>query len=1138
MGGLLGGGGSGGPPRYAGMQVSQSTQGQVIPYITGRTRVPMNLIWYGNFQSTGTKAGKSGGGGPSSYTYSAAWIAALGLGPITGVFTVWHDKSIMSLTLENLGLALGSTGQSVWSGYPSGTPAQQQIPYSGIAYVATNLYQFGDSPSMPNLNFEVEGVVGGYSDVSGMLDSDPAAVIPDYLQSTVHGAGFQGTIFFATLIGTTNTYQAYVQSLGLLVSLNENTQRASSDCMKELMQITNSDFVLSCGILKVIPYADVAVSATTADGTSWSYTPSLAPVFSFTDSDYCPKKGDEPVKLKRKALKDTYNVINVEVLDRSNAYNPTVVTASDNWDISLSGPRVMATVTLHQVTSVAVGKMVAQLILQQQLYDRNSWEWRVRADYCLLEPMDYVACSDSKVGLVQKLMRISKVEDDADNYFTITAMEVTGTTRNAPVYNWTANAGYAANFDAAPGSVSPPAIFQMPALPASLNEGPDGIILGIAVCGPTSAAFWGGCEVYCSIDGGTTYEWVGTVRTTGPARYGVTTGAITAVPDPDTTTTLPVALVNTTLQLSTAVTHAEADSNQTLILVGSGALAEVMSYGAGSLISAGNYNLSYLRRNLYGSSNSAHASGVQFVRLDGSIFQLPIDPGAAGQTLFFKFTSFNVVGRAVEALAGVTAYSYAVPLANPVGGIATLIPRGSCAISGATVYTATTKGNAWDSDVHSTAAYSSVSVSAQYSAGGALGIGLSTTIGTISMDLGSGAVPGFYGFYAHSDAGQTVVIDNSGNALTLPTPAYNDLYQVTYDGFTVRWYLNGVLVWSAQHQGLQVYVYATFFEPGCVFSNVETTVGALATPSQFIATGNCVVNDTNAMKQGGSTAWDSCVYSVVGYLTCHITAKVNAAATSAMVGLSTSPTSSSNFTNANYALYANDSGQWQVYESGTPTGGGLGASSVSDAVWISYDGSNVKYYINDPTTAVHTTAVAGLTLYGFCPIEAAGQGLNSLRFGPTTNLALKDRSQLGVNSASLLVANSSVSTQQIICPVSGAVQDLDAISATVVCDGSTLGIDVSAMGEITRSSSASLSSGLITVRRDGSDIGTTSFDCANALSVTGSLWAGQVTLAVVDTPSAGSHTYTMHLHGVGAGPSGAATINAINPIIKVREYYK
>ena len=228
------------------------------------------------------------------------------------------------------------------------------------------------------------------------------------------------------------------------------------------------------------------------------------------------------------------------------------------------------------------------------------------------------------------------------------------------------------------------------------------------------------------------------------------------------------------------------------------------------------------------------------MRLDGGILQLAVDPGAAGQTLYFKFCSYNTFTQGNEQLSAVTAYSYTVPSALPVSGTATLVPRGSCAVSGETVYKATAGASAWDSDAYSASAYSSVSITGQISSGGALAIGLVTSVSGVSQPS---VASGFYGFYPHADSSNVLVYDGLTLLWALgSSPNKNDLFQVTYDGFTIRYYYNGALVASSLHQGVQFYPYVSFYSPGASFSNVEVTVGALATPSQFVATGNCVVN--------------------------------------------------------------------------------------------------------------------------------------------------------------------------------------------------------------------------------------------------------------------------------------------------------
>lgn len=1517
MSGMFGGGSSNSAQQeiYAGIQVSTSIYGGCIPYIAGRQRVPFNLLWYGGFKvSTSNASGGKGGGGSGTkqYSYSAAYIAGLCIGPIQGVTQVWHDKALETLTFENLALseggasfvgsisgttltvtkmnggfvAVGATlanngvtsgttitangtgsgglgtytvnhsqtvasgpmrsSQLVWSGYPSGTPTGQKIPYDNIAYVASSSYSLGSSASMPNLNFEVEGVVPGYSDANAIYDADPSAVFLDYLLDPVHGAlaGYPGTPLVigssaAPLQGASNSYQAYVMSMGLLTSPFEDTQRQATDFISELLQCTNSDCRLSVGTLEILPYCDQPVSATVA-GTAFSYTPNLTPEFQFTDDDYCPEKGEPPLKLTRTPQSDTYNMVSVEYLDRSNYYNEAPVTCSDLNDIALYGPRLASQLSLHQITQAPVALTAGSLWLQQQLYERNSYESRVRADYSLLEPGDYIAHNDARLGLVGQVCQITQTEDDANNVFTITAREIPGVTRTTAQYNWSAAAGYFANYASDPGAVSTPLIFVMPPIPASLSEG---ITIGVAVAGASSNAFWLGCDVYCSVDGGTTYQYVGTAPE--GCRYGNLTANLGSVADPDTTSTLSIALTDTNLQLSTSVTHADADSNQTLALIISSGAPEVLSYGAASLVSAGNYNLSYLRRGLYGSTDTLHVSGVPFVRLDGAIFQIAMDPGYAGQTISFKFVSFNTWQQyGPQTLSGATAYSYTIPSALPVSGSILLIPRGTCAVNGNDVYKQPNGvGSTWDSDAYSPQSFlngcfaswrcgpaSTAQSMVGFSTNAVASVSYTSLNFAIYMQAGtiqiyeSGSNMGSFGSYATGDAfeirydGVTVryfhngsllralrapgltlapkvciasagdVVSNvqygpvtgtnqvAGNWLTnypwvINTVGSQGNYSDNYDGVNEdsvillaggahplgpygqsealwqtigagasanggwansgdlygidstktyrscvwmywngvgsgqfyhgcdatytndlsgspdsnpyfntsglngvitpnKWYLcvgllhgssygttsagvSGVYdpvtgkaisgtnnvefkcIAGAPYQTQRVYQYytnnsssAVYFarprwdevngnEPsittllspagalayadnldevpnGSTYSKTLATYVAagvpfvftgaysgsttyvkgnevsfngqyylyinatssagnsppdtahwqlLSTATQFIATGFCTISDTTAQRGNVAANWDSCIYSIVGYVTCHISAKLNSATDILMVGLSTTPTASSSYPNASYAFYNQPGSTWGIFESGTLVVGGIATSTTKDVVAITYDGSTVTYTING--VPVRTVSVSGLTLYGFCPFNGALSGINTLSFGPTTNLAITDTSQISNNAVSQIVSAVLSSTGSI--GIISAAANLDIITASITTAGGIVGVDVTATVTVGLEHATLNSPVVAIITRDGSQIGTGQFDMYDWVintTPTGSpnqVYSTQLTLTVVDAPSAASHTYALHLNAAQASNSGGSVVGTIlltNAALKVREYKK
>lgn len=1047
---------------YAGVQVSTSQYGQPIPYVAGRQRIPFTLLWYGNFQANGSSdSGKGGGGsGTKTYTYTTAYQAALCLAPIVGVFQIWHDKALETLTTENLALSLGgaaftgsisgttlsasnvigliqigaaltcaavtpgttitgfgtgsggngtytvsasqavsaqvmSSSQLTWTGYPSGTPTGQMIPYDHMAQVSTNSYNLGSSAAMPNLTFEVEGSIPGFSDAHGMYDADPSATIVQYLTDPVIGAGFQGQI--QPLTGSTNTFQAYVMSLGLLTSPYENTQRAATDFIKELLQICNSEMFVSVGYMKIMPLADQPVSGTTPDGSSWSYTPNLTPVFAFTDDHYLPQKGDPPVKVTRRALNDTHNMVNLEYVDRLNYYNTAPVNASLNSDIALTGPRLMSELTFHQITNSQTALMAAQLILQADRYELNTLEFRVPQDFMEVEPLDYISVTDSGLGYNDQVCRVLEVSDDAEGVLTIKALEMPGVVRTSAQYNWGAAAGYAANYATAPGSVQAPAIFLMPPVPAAQLSG--GLTLGIVAAPTASQLYWLGCHVWMSVDGGNTYILAGLLP--GAGRYGTITSNMTAVADPDTTNTLSVSLNDTNLQISTATTHADADSNQTLIIVGSGSTAEVMSFGAASLVSAGNYNLSYFRRNLYGSSNHAHSSGAQFVRLDGAVLQVPLDPGYGGQTLYFKLTSFNTWQQAEEELSAVTAYTYTIPAGAPTGAVQ-LTPRGNAIFVEGNAYKIVGSASGWDSDCVTPQSYDALSAFCLYSAGSDLAFGLSPNVGaTLNPSNTSGA--GTFDFCFNVIAGVWKIFERGVLQTTLSTAVANDSARITYDQFTVRYYLNGALVRQIPGDGTQEYVGFTMFEAADEWGGILVSANTVASPQQFIGRGLTSVSDTNVSKTTNDSLWTSGdAISIDGYTNCHVIFKANQTSAAFAVALVTgAPPQSPSFTALTYAFCCTSGTALQVYQGGTLIGT-FGTYSTSDLLAITYDGATVSYIQNG--NVLTTASVSGTpTMYAVVNFNNAG-GLNSLEFGPTSVIGVTSTGQLDIGAATDVTA--------------------------------------------------------------------------------------------------------------------------------------
>lgn len=621
------------------LQVQTSTFGSVLPLLYGKNRIAGNIGWYGNWiptahtekQSSGGKGGGGGGSTSTSYTYTTGVILLLCEGPITGVGTVWKDKELHTLTDLGFTQFTGTTPQTPWTWLTSFNPSQA-IAYNGIAYVGASALQLGSSTGLPNLNFEVKGLQIYNPGV--VDDALPSDILTDYLTDSVHGAGFAG------YLGSTAQLRAYCLARGLFMSPIEDQQRTAADFVNDMAKWCNFAPVWSYNQLLLLPYGDTAIT-----GTYGSYTPNVTPIYDLGPNDFLYEDGsDSGVELDWKELEQCHNSVRVEYNDRANSYNTVSQEAKDQADIDARGAYPMSSISVNGITQAQVARDVAQLMLQRDLYIRKTYHFRTDMRYMLLEPMDPVTLTDPNAGLNRELVRITKVTEQ-DDLLEFEAEELPIGVASAPQYSPQNSGGYSQDFNVSPGSVSPPVIFNAPGM---LTQG--GYETWIAVAG--IGQFWGGCDVYVSEDN-TTYQRVG--RITGAARYGALTANLAAGGDPDTTHTPQLSLLRGQLNSGTT---ADADSWRQIAFIGGASGGEFIAFRDATLTGTLSYQLGYLRRGGYGSTNQAHVTGDVFVRIDEAVFRLPYDQGKKGNTVYFKFISFNVFGSAMEQLSTVTAYSH------------------------------------------------------------------------------------------------------------------------------------------------------------------------------------------------------------------------------------------------------------------------------------------------------------------------------------------------------------------------------------------------------------------------------------------------------------------------------------------------
>jgi hypothetical protein len=586
---------------------------------------------------------------------------------IGGTYTVLNDAwrgqpltiryqyttgSVAQTALQQLGLSFkpGALGQAVWSGLAP-YPAARRLGYSGLAHVDGQDYSLGSSAQIDNHLFEV--IAPGAYTVAGRPDVDPAEALRELLSDAISGAGFP-----AGLLDPWTAWSDYCTASGLLVSPALEEQKPAADVLQFAADLLNAAPVWSGGKLKMVPRGDEAAS-----GNGRTYTPTTAPVYDLDDDCYASDDSDPPVLVELKSPADRYNHVRVEFRNRANQYSRESAEAKDQADIDAHGLRTRATIDAPWICEASVARLVAQIILQRSLCVNGRYSVRLPVHFSLLECMDLVTLTDSTLQLLKLPVRIVEIsEENEHGDLGVTAEDYPPGTASAALYPSQSGAGFQPDYNAAPGSVQTPALFEAP-----VERTETGLEVYAAVSGAGPA--WGGCGVWVSLDG-VNYKRTGAVY--GASRYGTVTGPLAGG-------TLPV---QTTGQLVSG-SAADAAALATLCYVG-GSAPEYLAYTTATLTGAGAYTLTGLQRGAYGTPQSAHAAGDAFVRVDDSLARSgPLDLGFIGKTLFMKFTSFNLYGAAEESIADVQAYPYLVtgamaklPPSAPAGLGFTLQPFG------------------------------------------------------------------------------------------------------------------------------------------------------------------------------------------------------------------------------------------------------------------------------------------------------------------------------------------------------------------------------------------------------------------------------------------------------------------------------
>lgn len=674
------------------LRIQSSAQGVAMALLLGgQTRLSGNVIWYNGptavaiQQSTsggkggpGGSGGKGGSGNQQQYTYFASFALGLCEGPVSSIVSVWINKSRQPNVTGGGGL-LGAAGsdfsdnnpagftffpgdyaQNSWGFLTTSFPAAAH-PFRGLAYAAIANTALGNSPEIPQYSFEL--LHANNSAIAGLPDADPSVCTADFLTNAYFGVGFP-----AARLGSRTLWSTYARALGLVVSPLITSDQAAQSFVDDILTATNTEAVWSNGLLTFVPYGDKAITANGA-----TYTPQAAPEYDFDASNMMENQGSlgqglggSPVAIERNRRSEMINNLRLEYLDRTNDYNPVVIQNKDTADIIFFGRERPSDVRSHHFfCDVNAASISAALQLVRERVPRTL-QFTAGRRFIRLDTMDWVTLTEPMQGLARAPVRIKEIQENSDRSLTFTCEDYPGTA-SAPIYGRQASTGAISNYNAQPGNINTPIMFE----PTDALAGALEVWVGVS---GQLASLWGGCNVLVSRDN-INFKQAGP-QVKGPTRMGLLTALFPSVtPNPigqtiDQSSTLSVDLTESASAL-TSGTHADAVAQTTACYVD----GEIVSFATATLTADHKYDLTYLARGGFDTPIAAHAAGTSFMRLDQGIVKLPFDATDIGSTIYIKFQSFNKWGGGLQDVSTLPVFTYVIQgsaLASPLPDITDL----------------------------------------------------------------------------------------------------------------------------------------------------------------------------------------------------------------------------------------------------------------------------------------------------------------------------------------------------------------------------------------------------------------------------------------------------------------------------------
>lgn len=383
------------------------------------------------------------------------------------------------------------------------------------------------------------------------------------------------------------------------------------------------------------------------------------PVRTLDNHHFVVDKGKPPVAITKASMDDSYNVVQMNYLDRSIAYNQNQAEASDEVDIDFNGPRILT----YQPTFVmdgAVAQTIATRALWANLYGKDQYEFDLGWKDADITPGTLVTLVDSFDPTLSfgVRARILTRKWKARGRWDLTAVREYPTIITASG-QFTDITSINPSFGGIVDQVQPLLYQTAYELPQEFQGSNAQVYFGYVQQSQVM-----GAQLYVSVDNGASFPLV---KSQQPFIIGgrlahsmelrkkmhVDNGLeFYLFPANDFTVATPT--FSNTYDMDD-ITPAIRAAGGGVFIVGS----EAISVENLTLLGQNHYFAQRAYRGWGGSPISAHNSGEFFHQHGGGVFAIEITPDKIGTTMQYKIAPYNFVGD-VQDISSINASSYEI----------------------------------------------------------------------------------------------------------------------------------------------------------------------------------------------------------------------------------------------------------------------------------------------------------------------------------------------------------------------------------------------------------------------------------------------------------------------------------------------